>query len=250
MRRTSAVLSLFALVLAAGAGPAQGAARDKRPPLRAALPVCSAGAESDERFAVFTGSMPAYRGTRRMLMRFDLYVRPLGGRRWTAVRGRGLRRWTRSDSGRAGFVYAKRVENLVPGNEYRTVVRFRWRQTGRRTIRRSRRTPLCRQPELRPNLRIEALSVLPGPDASTRRYVVTVRNRGRSAAGAFDVGIVTTRDDVLPVSGIPARERTTVEVVAPACAAGGRVFARADVRGVVEESNERDNRSSAACDGR
>ena len=73
---------------------------------------------------------------------------------------------------------------------------------------------------------------------------------GETAAGAFDVGLVTTRDDVRSVPGLPAGERATVEVAAPACPMGDRVAARVDIRGVVDESRERDNRFIAACDGR
>lgn len=221
------------------------------PPLKASLAACSTGAAADQRFAVFTGSMPAYRGTRRMAMKFDLYSRPVGGDTWAPVTVRGFGRWQRSDPGRAGFVYTKRVERLRQGHEYRVAVRFRWYQApGLARRDRVRRTPVCRQPDQRPNLRIEALRIEQGADAASRRYVVTVANAGRTAANAFDVGLVTTRDDVRSVPGLPAGDRATVEFAAPACPMGERVLAQVDVRDVIDEASERDNRFIAACDGR
>jgi CARDB len=248
MRRTLIVLPVLGL-LAVPAG-AQDGGTAQRPPLKASLAACSTGPAEDQRFAVFTGSMPAYRGTKRMAMRFDLFLRPDGADEWLPVRVRGLGRWQRSDPNRTGFVYTKRVERLLQGNDYRVSVRFRWYQSGTPRRDRVRRTPVCEQPDQRANLRIESVSIQPGADAASRRYVVAVRNVGPTAAGAFDVGLTTTQDDVRRVAGLPAGERATVEVPAPACPAGDRVSARADVRDVVDESDERDNGFSAACDGR
>lgn len=255
MRRTLAALFLLALVatvpaFAQDAQPTPGDPSPAPPPLKATLAACSIGATADQRFAVFTGSMPAYRGTKRMAMKFDLFIRPLGAAEWLPVKGKGLSRWQRSAPGRDGFVYTKRVERLLQGNDYRVAVRFRWYQSsGPKRRDRVRRTPVCRQPDQRPNLKIEALRIEPGADSASRKYVLTVVNTGRTAAEAFDVALVTTRDDVRSVPGLPAGERATVEIAAPSCPAGERVTAHADVRGAVAESSERDNRFIASCDG-
>jgi hypothetical protein len=253
MRRTLVALLLLAFVAAVPAfgQDAQPAPGEAPPPLKASLAACSVGATEDQRFAVFTGSMPAYRGTRRMAMKFDLFMRRTGAADWLPVKVRGLGRWQRSAPGREGFVYTKRVEHLLQGHDYRVAVRFRWYQApGLKRRDRVRRTPVCRQPDQRPNLKIESLRIEPGADEASRRYVVTVVNVGQTAAKAFDVGLVTTQDDVHSVSGLPAGERATVEIAAPACPMGERVTAQADVRGVVHESSERDNRFIAVCDGR
>jgi hypothetical protein len=247
MRRT--LVALLLLGLAAVPAAAQDTAPAARPALKASLAACSTGAADDQRFAVFTGSMPAYRGTTRMAMRFDLFLRPIGAGDWLPVRGKGLGRWQKSDPGREGFVYTKRVERLLQDYEYRATVRFRWYQSGTKRPDRVRRTPVCRQPDQRPNLRIEGVAIQPGPDASMRRYVLTVLNDGKTAAEQFEVGLVTTQDDVRTVASLPAGERATVEVIAPACPAGERVSARADVRSAVTEADERDNRFITACDG-
>jgi hypothetical protein len=249
MRRTPvAVLASLAVLLAAPAAHAQ----DAPPPLRASMAACGTGPTPAERFAVVTASMPAARGTRRMAMRFDLFERR--GRRgpWTAVRARGFGRWERSDPNRAGFLYTKRVERLSQNRVYRAVVRFRWYTASGRVQRSAlRRTRWCRQPDQRPNLRIAAVDVRPGATSDRARYVVTVENAGRTAAGAFDVGLVV-RDEASarPVAGLPAGERATVELPGPACEGAERLQVTADVEGTVRESDERDNRYIRLCGGR
>ena len=89
MRR--ALLALLVAVVPA----APAFAQEEPPPLRATLAACEAGPNPAERFAVFTGSMPALPGTARMLMRFDLLQRPDGDRRWAPVRAKAFGRWER-----------------------------------------------------------------------------------------------------------------------------------------------------------
>ena len=249
MRRTLLALPLLVLTLAA---PAGAPAQDAPPPLRASLAACASGPTAEERFAIVTASMPALPGTKRMAMRFDLQVRAEGSTRWTYLRAKGFGRWQRSDPGRTGFVYTKRVERLGQAVAYRAVVRFRWYGSGGRQQRtRIRRSPTCRQPDQRPDLLVEALTIAPGADPSSSRYVVTVLNSGRTAAGAFDVGLTGIgRDLVRQVPGLPAGERATVELTGPRCPAGAAALVQLDVRGTVDESDERDNRFSRACTGR
>ncbi|HEV2727069.1 MAG TPA: hypothetical protein VGV34_02185, partial [Solirubrobacterales bacterium] len=66
MRRAPFVF-LFLVLLA----PAPAAAQE-RPKLAATLAACETGPDPEQRFAVFTGSMPAMKGTHHMSMRFDL----------------------------------------------------------------------------------------------------------------------------------------------------------------------------------
>ena len=249
MRRTP-VLALLLVLLVPGGSPASEIG-DPPPPLRAALAACVSGPSEDQRFAVFTGSMPAYRGTHRMGMRFELFMRTSASSRWRPVRNREFSRWQRSSVGREGFVYTKRVEHLGQDAEYRATVRFRWLDADgeRQRPDRVRRTPACRQPDQRPDLRVESVDVLPGADAASRRYVVTVVNDGVTAAGPFDLRVAAGGEQLRPVAGRPAGERATVEVAGPACRAGARVVAQADPGMAVAEADERDNRAFAACDG-
>jgi hypothetical protein len=246
MRRTTASLPPFLLLLLAVAAPA--AAQDEPPRLAATLAACESGPTADGRFAVFTGSMPAMRGTRRMAMRFDLWVRPYGSRTWATVRARGFGRWQRSDPGRAGFVYTKRVERLAQAAFYRVSVRFRWYGAGGVQRTSVRRTPVCRQPDQRPDLEVESFAVAPGPDAGSRRYIVGVRNDGRAAADPFEVGLAGLDGDLVrDVPGLPAGERATVEFAGRPCASGDIVAVRLDTQGVVHEADEDDNAFRWAC---
>jgi hypothetical protein len=249
MRRTPFVVLVLLLALV----PATAGAQEQRPALAATLAACESGPQPAERFAVFTGSMPALAGTRRMWMRFDLMERRGTSKRWRRLRATAFGRWERSKvPGASGFIYTKRVERLKEAARYRAVVRFRWFDEDGRVQRETRRTtPTCDQPSQRPNLVVEAVGIAPGPDAATYRYLVTVVNAGRTPADAFTLGLVTAdRDLVRDVPGLAAGGRTTVEVLGPRCEEGAPVDVTLDVRGVVAESDERDNTSMTACVGR
>jgi hypothetical protein len=234
------------------AAPAAPAPADAPPPLKAALAACATGVSEEERFAVFTGSMPAYRGTKRMAMRFDLFIRIVGSDDWLPVKSKGFGRWERSDPNREGFVYTKRVERLLQGAGYRVAVRFRWYQSaGAARPDRVRRTPVCRQPDQRPNLALGDIQLLPGPRPGTAVYRVTVANTGRSAAGAFELSLTSAEPaDVRTIAGLPAGERATVELVGGVCSATAPARVTVDPQGLVDESVESDNRSSGTCPGR
>jgi hypothetical protein len=252
MRRTSLLLLAFLLVaLASSAFAAQDGVPTERPVLRAALSACQTGATPDERFAIFTGSMPAKPGTVRMAMRFDLSERRPGGA-WKRISAPQFGRWDRSQPLRAGFVWTKRVEHLRDGVEYRSAVRFRWYAARGRLQGESRRTtPSCRQPDRRADLAVESLAITPDADGRTARYAVTVVNTGQSAAGGFDVGIASaTADAVRPVAGLEAGGRTTVQLAAESCSSADPVVATVDVRDAVDEADERDNAIRQLCGAR
>jgi len=248
MRRAPFLVLVLLLALPAGASA------QERPSLGAQLAACESGPDPAQRFAIFIASMPALAGTRQMSMRFDLMERRDGARRrWRRLTAPAFGRWDRSkEPGAAGFIYTKRVERLKEAASYRAVVRFRWVDRDGEVQRQARRTtPVCAQPSQRPNLVVEGVDVLPGPDGATSRYLVRVLNEGRTAAPAFTLGMVAAQEDLMhDVPGLVAGGRTTVEMVAPRCPAGASVDVMLDVRNVVRESSERDNRSISPCDGR
>jgi hypothetical protein len=251
MRRTLlAPLLLWLLVAAAPTHVgAQATPPPVPPPLKASLAACESGVTAAERFAVFTGSMPALAGTERMWMRFDLMTRATGAKRWRRVKAPAFSRWDRSAPSRAGFVYTKRVERLEQEASYRAVVRFRWlARRGRVQRERVLRTKACLQPSQRPNLRVVSFAIAPGPDAGHARYVVTLVNAGPVAAGAFAVAISGLSEVLVqPVPGLAPAERTTLEIRGPACQSGAHVTATLDAQGDVRESDEDDNRSVRGC---
>lgn len=245
-------LLIAAVLLAVASAPALAApVRPSAPPLRAATSTCRTGATPAERFAVFSGSMPARPGSTRMAMRFDLQIREPGDRAFRRVFAPSFGRWERSGAGRSGFIYSKRVDGLNAPARYRTVIRFRWLDADGRTVAIARRTtPTCDQPDPRPNLRLLALRTAPASQPGATTYLLTLVNAGRGSAGAFRVAAGPDdggRAATVTVGGMASREVRVIEVVARACGTGSRVRIRLDVDAVVAESDEDDNDVRRAC---
>jgi hypothetical protein len=247
MRRPAAI----ALLLVPLAAPHAARAAQERPPLQARLVACATGVSAAARRATFTASMPAATGTARMAIRFDLLQRTPGDPAFTHVGLPTWGRWERSDAGRTGFIYTKTVRALHAPGAYRARVRFRWYASDGRVVRRARRvTPTCREPDLRPDLRVTgALATAPGLGAATVTYLLTVENAGRSAAGPFAVALTTAGmpQPPVPVAGLAPGERRVVELAGPRCAPGSTVRFVLDPAGAVAESDEADDVVDRAC---
>jgi hypothetical protein len=248
MRRAPPVCLLtLALGLGAAVAAAAGPAKQAPPKLAAALAACETGPERDQRFAVFTGSMPAMAGTRRMAMRFDLQERRSDTARFRRVAAPKFGRWNRSRPGVGGFVFTKRVTRLEQGRWYRAVVRFRWIDARGRVQRTARRvTPVCHQPDQRPNLRLASFSA-----ARPGSYLVTVENAGQTPAGESTVAL-EPRPGVEAERIVPPLapgERATVVVEAEKCDRGSVVVVQLDRHRAVDESREDDNRVEQDCPG-
>jgi hypothetical protein len=114
------------------------------------------------------------------------------------------------------------IELEAPAS-YRTVVKFRWLDAdGHRVASAKSTSPVCHQSDYRPNLRPLGVQEQPGADPEHARYLVPVVNRGRSAAGAFDVVVSVDGTTLTPaqVPGLEAGERALVEVRGPPCQDG------------------------------
>jgi hypothetical protein len=213
-------------------------------PAHAVMLSCERG---EEPAAEFEARMSAVPGTARMQMRVTLQVSTPARPDYRRVAAPSFGVWTTSDPGTTRYVYTRRVEDLVGPARYRVHVRFRWLDAAGDVIARTRRTSrACRQPDLRPNLTVEDLTVERTDDPQTRRYVALVANTGRSAAGPFDVAVADNAAVTVP-SLLPGRERT-VEIVGPACDPGATVTAAADPAHAVDERSETDNEFVLVCD--
>jgi hypothetical protein len=194
--------------------------------------------------------MPAIEGSARMWIRFDLLQRTAGEAEFAPVRLPAWGRWERSEPGRTGFIYTKRVQALRAPGAYRARVRFRWYAADRRVLRRAQRvTKTCRQPDPRADLRAGALSVAGGLGPAGATYLLTVTNGGRGAAGPFDVVLTTAEMPQAPVrvDGLAAGESRVVSVPGPRCAAGATVRFVLDAGAAVEESDEADDVVDRLC---
>jgi hypothetical protein len=246
MRRLAPLIA----VLVALASPA--AASAQAPALRAKLSSCLAGPAPEDRAAVFTGSMPALTGARRMWMRFDLLAHSAHAPGFAALKVPGLGVWQKSLPGRpGGFVFTQRIQALVAPGAYKAVVRFRWYGPGGRLLRSAKReTGVCRQPDERPDLRAGLLTATAGPLPDQATYHLVVSNDGRTAAGPFDVLLdVTGRDQPAQrvVEGLQARAQRTLTFVAPRCLPGSPVRLHLDPGGEVDEVTEADDVVVRTC---
>ncbi len=135
------------------------------------------------------------------------------------------------------------MQGLLPGSGYRAVVQFRWRSRGR-TVRSERSTsPVCRVPETRPDLVVRSVSHDPAG------YVAKVVNRGRSAAGPFDVSFLVGGVPLgtARVVGLAPRESIEVFLPGPKCTDGEALEALVDPGSEVDESNEENGSVKATC---
>jgi CARDB protein len=217
-------------------------------PLKAKLTDCHSGPLSSDRFAVFVGQMPALQRTRRMWMRFDLFERTAAGV-WQPVLVPKFGTWQKSLPGKPGFIYEKRVDQLQAPAAYRAQVRFRWYDAHGKLQRQARRTTrACNEPDPRPDLavgQVTATAVAGGK----LRYVIRVRNDGRSDVGPFDTVLSVDGNAQPPVAvaGLPAGGTTKVPVVAPKCTPGSRIQIAVDPAGTIDEAHETNNTVSRAC---
>lgn len=247
--RRAAVIAVLAVSLAidAGAAPPAGARGAAAVPiLGATLDSCASGALPLSRVVTITGSMPAIAGSHQLWMRFDLQQRGLSSGAWQAVRDApGFGSWERSLPDRVGFVFHKRVDGLPVPGAYRALVRFRWYDAGGRLQRRAqRRTRVCHQPDLRPNLVPGRLSADAGTALGMSSYVLVVSNKGRADAGPF---AVTIAGGSAQVPGLAKGQSTTVVVTAPRCPLGTPVSVVVDADQRVDEASEPDDAARRAC---
>lgn len=235
-------LVVACLLTGVGVAVAQAPASAHAPPLSATLETCQTSALPVERVVSFVGSMPALAGE-RMQMRFDLERRRPAERLWRRARGvQGFGVWERARPGRAGFVFHKRVEGLQVPAAYRAIVRLRWYRAGRLARSASRRTAVCNQPDLRPDLVPGALRAVLDARAALAVYTLVVRNAGGSPAGPFAVRVA---GGVSEVAGLMAGQQLEVAVVGAICFPGSLVRAVVDADRRVDEADEHDSLLSA-----
>jgi hypothetical protein len=246
VRRTAVTALLIAL---AAAIPAAAQPAVYPLPLRAKLTDCHTGPLLADRFAVFVGQMPALLGTRRMWMRFDLFERTAASAGWQRLVVPKFGTWQKSLPGKPGFIYEKRVDQLQAPADYRAEVRFRWYDAHGKLQRQARRrTHACHEPDPRPDLAVGAVTATDA-GGGRLRYVIRVRNDGRSDVGPFDavLSVDGTAQPPATVAGLPAGGATRVAVVAPACTPGSRIQIALDPGGTIDEARETNNAVSRAC---
>ena len=245
MRRTALIVALLA---ACAALPAAAQSPVYNLPLKAKLTDCHTGLQPADRFAVFVGQMPALQRTQRMWMRFDLFERTTGGS-WRHVSVPKFGTWQKSLPGKPGFIYLKRVDQLQAPADYRAQVRFRWYDKSGKLQRAARRvTRTCHEPDPRPDLAIGKVTATEAGQGRLR-YVVRVRNDGRSDVGQFDtvLSVDGNAQEPVTVAGLPAGGATKVAVVGQRCTLGSQLQVAVDTANAIDESRESNNAVSRPC---
>ena len=250
-----AALTLAAMPLAAAS------AADPSAPAGARVLGCRQSPLLDQRVAVVGTTMRPLPAGRRLLVRIDLWQRLAGGRWTQRTDVPGLGAWTAPSDPLLGtrpgdvFKYRQAVGRLLVPASYRFRVAFRWLDPDGAVVReKTVQTPVCKQPDVRPDLTLAAVQATPSPRADGLvRYAVTVRNDGRSAA-THAVVAATLPGDATPelhlrtVARLDPGQSATVAFTGPGCAAGElpAVFV-ADPSNAVDESRETNNELDATC---
>jgi hypothetical protein len=176
-----------------------------------------------------------------MQMRFRLQISTPEAPAWTSLSLPGFAAWQTSDPGRKRYVYDKRVEALLAPAAYRVRMQFRWLDAHGAVLQTARDVSApCRQPDPRPDLRVTGLTTAPGANASERRYAVSVRNAGRTAAPASTVRLDLPDGSALIASVPPIAPAGSEDVflTGPACRHGELLTATADADDAVDERDE------------
>jgi CARDB protein len=230
-------IALAIAILAAYAAPAQAAA----PPASVTLTACV----PKQRAAEFEARMGKVEGAATLKMRFTLQVRKPGQKSYHRVDAPGFRTWTTANPGATSWVYSRRVQALLGPARYRAMVRFQWLdQHGKSIALAKRYSRACRQPDHRPNLKVEALS-----REGKRRYVALLVNNGGTASGPFDLQVALggTPLDPVSVASLEPGAKRLVTVRGSECKAGTDITATVDPLDLVDERSEADNALTIAC---
>jgi CARDB len=233
------------------------------PPPRAALRnfVCQRALDPPARAVSVKAVMRPLPATTKLSLRFQLLMTRRSLARASLVHAGDLGAWiTPKDAtlGRqAGDIWAltKPVVNLVAPATYRFRVTFRWTgPTGRPLGTAVLLSPLCFQPELRPDLLVRSISVRSiGGQPSQDRYIATIRNAGATAAGPFQVAFAapgggsasaTTRT----VARLAAHSGLQETFVGPLCTTGAPTIT-VDPAGQVDDFDRSNNSLTATCPG-
>jgi hypothetical protein len=200
--------------------------------------------------AKFRIRMDAVAGTARVAVRFDLLLRAPGSSSYQAVDG-ATSGWVRSDPKLPVdiFVWRQAFTPLREPGDYRARVRFRWYDASGKTIdSATRRTPACSQPDARPNLVLTSLDAEPADDGRWR-YLLGVRNTGRSDSPPFDISF-SVGGEVRPLvtaTGVPAGRSVMLSFAGDRCRPGDAVRLEADPADRIAEVDEADNVLSTTC---
>ncbi|UGS35043.1 CARDB domain-containing protein [Capillimicrobium parvum] len=243
MRRLALIPLLLALAAPAAASAAPASA------VSTGIDQCVVAGSGTAGSVQFRSRMTAVPRSQQMWVRFDLQARLSGdsGYQNVSTRDNG---WIKSNAGVDEFIWHKLFQGLSAPGDYRARVRFRWLDADGKVVdSASRRTAVCSQPDMRPNLELTSLTAESTGDAGQLRYVLGLRNTGKGDSAAFDISFSVggAPRPLVSVSGLPAGRSQTVAFVGDRCRPGEPVRLEADPSDRIAEVDEADNVLSTTC---
>jgi hypothetical protein len=192
-----------------------------------------------------------------MAVRFELQAKSSPRRAYARVPGGDLGRWlsptdpvTLGQDPNDVWIISHPVANLPAPASYRYKASFRWTGAHGVLATVTRFSPVCFEPDLRPDLIVRKITVT--PISSTRAmYVAVIANTGASAAsGPFQVTLTApggyTATPVTIRRLGPHRLRTAT-FVGPSCTSAGAPTVTVDPADVIDELNSENNSLRARC---
>lgn len=244
-------LLLIVVVLGAALFPSAGQARAyaSSTVYQARVVACVPSLSAYGRHFKAEGVIRRMPGALRVGLRFDLFERPEGAHRFSRLAADGFGIWQISDPG-YDLIVRKDVHNLPAPAAYYMRVTFRWYgHHGRILAQRQRATRTCFEPDMRPDLRVRAVTASTRPDGSTR-YLAVIRNAGLTRAGSFDTVLqsagMTVAGPTL-TEGLAAGATVTVSFAGPACTSSAPPVVVVDPDKRVNERDEQNNSRPATC---
>ena len=218
---------------------------------------CQPALEPSQREVSVEAVMRPLTGTRSMALRFVLLSRTKGSVAATEVAGHDLGNWVTPANPTLGqrpddvWIVEHPVVGLAAPADYRFRVTFRWTgEHGRVLGSVVHQTQLCFQPELRPNLLVQSITVQPAAKPSQNAYVAVIGNTGATGAGPFEVVFqpggayhVQTRT----ITWLKAHSSRTLTFVGPDCAVMTDPTVTVDPLHQVDDVNPPINSLTATC---
>ncbi len=251
-------LLLAGVVTLAGAciGTPVGAAATP-PSTQLINPACHRAILPSARKIAVTAVMRPVNATSSMEMMFDLQRSRRRAGPFSSVRGRGLDQWVHPSNStlgqRPGDIWKvdQKVSNLSGTAYYRFRVRFRWLASNGRSLGTAEDvSPVCYQPELRPDLVVRSLTVNPmSSQPSEDRYVAWIGNRGATGAGPFQVTLAVPSEpsQSMTVGWVRPHSRVREVFTGPACTPGSEITLTADPNDSVLDYSRANNTLVTPC---
>jgi hypothetical protein len=222
--------------------------------------VCQTALDPASRGMSITAVMRPLPATMKLAMRFELLKRTKRWGRSVSLSGSGLKTWITPKDPTLGrepgdkWVVKHPVVDLAAPAYYRFKVTFRWTGANGHVIGKTvRESPLCFQPELRADVEVTGIQVVPVlGNPGLDRYLGTIRNAGRTASGPFRVEFTDGPDgpwspQFKSISQLLPHHQTMVSFKGPVCSAAAPATITADPDHQVDDANPSNNSMQTTC---